>query len=894
VITITSPNGGETWKKGTSRDITWTSSNLAGTLAISLWKDGAKVGDIASGISRVASFYTWVVGAYDGGTTDGGSGYTIKIEESNSNASDSSDSSFTITQPTITVLSPNGGENWRLARKHTITWTSSGVTEPLTISIWKDGVKVGNILSKIPASMNSYIWNTNTLESGSLVIASGYTIRIDEDHTGVTDSSDTPFSIVSSQPLKLTSPNGGEVWRSGTFQTITWEEPEIFYGISIALMKDGSEYRTIASNVSSYTTSYLWDVGATESGLVISSGDFSIRIKENYTSNEDTSDAPFTYLVSNITVSSPIFNDTWRAGETRDITWKCYNVVDTLTISLWKDNVKLGNIATGLPNTQTSYAWPVGTYIGGMASTGSDYRIVVSQDNSTIASDFDNPFTIIVPMITVTAPNGGEFWNPGLTKSITWTSTSLSNPITISLWKDGSKVGDIATGLANTLASYSWVVGNYIGGTASEGSGYSIKISEATVGTSDSSDSSFLIKTPSIAVTSPNGGENWRTGDSKNITWSSEGLTGTLTITLLKQGTRVGNIVTGLANTVNSYTWTVGSYVGGTALEGWGYQIKVEDSGTTVSDLSDSTFSIIPATVITVLTPNGGETLPIGYSTNITWKNPGVTGLQKITLWKDGSLVGVIADDILPTKRTYTWTLAGKYEGGLAAAGTGYTIKVEEVGTSYSDTSDASFTLTDTPPASQLTLKSPNGGESWLVGKGAQITWDTTGTIANVKLEYSTNNGSSWTSITNSIRNTGSYLWLIPNAVSANCRVRVSDASNAAVTDSSDSVFSIVNTKSIAMVSPNGGETWTRGTSYSITWTASGCMNPFKITLWKNGVYVDTIAQSVSQTSRSYTWKAGELFNARPLVAGTGFQVKIEVQEKGGISDMSNAVFTIN
>jgi len=40
----------------------------------------------------------------------------------------------------ITVVSPNGGENWRSGQKRTIQWTSSGVTGPVRIDLARDGV----------------------------------------------------------------------------------------------------------------------------------------------------------------------------------------------------------------------------------------------------------------------------------------------------------------------------------------------------------------------------------------------------------------------------------------------------------------------------------------------------------------------------------------------------------------------------------------------------------------------------------------------------------------------------------------------------------------------------------------------------------------------------------
>jgi hypothetical protein len=93
--------------------------------------------------------------------------------------------------------------------------------------------------------------------------------------------------------------------------------------------------------------------------------------------------------------------------------------------------------------------------------------------------------------------------------------------------------------------------------------------------------------------------------------------------------------------------------------------------------------------------------------------------------------------------------------------------------------------------AATVTVTSPNGGESWLEWSVHNITWTTTGTIANVKIEYSTNSGSSYTTVAASWANSGHYGWTIPTTLSANCLVKISDAANASVFDVSDAVFSI-------------------------------------------------------------------------------------------------------
>jgi hypothetical protein len=101
-----------------------------------------------------------------------------------------------------------------------------------------------------------------------------------------------------------------------------------------------------------------------------------------------------------------------------------------------------------------------------------------------------------------------------------------------------------------------------------------------------------------------------------------------------------------------------------------------------------------------------------------------------------------------------------------------------------------SATYTSGTPSAYIIVNSPNGGENWLVGSSHNITWTSSGTSGTVRIEYSTNSGSSWTSIIASTPDDGSQSWTIPNTPSTSCLVRVSDTDGNPV-DVSNSVFTI-------------------------------------------------------------------------------------------------------
>jgi len=105
-ITLTSPNGGESWMLGTSQNITWTwTGELAGTVTLILMKDGRRLGDIATRIPVTAGSYSWNVGQYSGGTAAAGGGYRIRIRHVSGEWQDRSDSDFAIVMR-IAAVSP--------------------------------------------------------------------------------------------------------------------------------------------------------------------------------------------------------------------------------------------------------------------------------------------------------------------------------------------------------------------------------------------------------------------------------------------------------------------------------------------------------------------------------------------------------------------------------------------------------------------------------------------------------------------------------------------------------------------------------------------------------------------------------------------------------------------
>ncbi|MGQ9854011.1 MAG: dockerin type I repeat-containing protein [Candidatus Oleimicrobiaceae bacterium] len=185
-----------------------------------------------------------------------------------------------------------------------------------------------------------------------------------------------------------------------------------------------------------------------------------------------------------------------------------------------------------------------------------------------------------------------------------------------------------------------------------------------------------------------------------------------------------------------------------------------------------------------------------------------------------------------------------------------------------------------------ITVTAPNGGERWTVNSTQNITWTYSDFVGNVKIEYSTDSGTSWSTVVASTSNTGSYSWRIPNPPSNTCRVRVSSATSGIPYDMSDNDFTIEpETPQITLISPNGGEIWIVNTQRQITWSATSVISYVQLSYSLDGGANWTDIATTSNTG-SYTWTL-------PAQTSTRAKVKVADALQGVPSDQSDGVFTI-
>lgn len=190
------------------------------------------------------------------------------------------------TYPTVTIISPNGGEEWEIGSTQTIKWTSL----PGIKSVWlgltnNEGAVMASNLVNVTGNPGETVYSiASNIPAGSYRIRiDGCPVETDCDYNKrvAYDLSDQsfnikPVSITQSNPvisnlqtdsssITVISPNGGEKWEVGKTYSIRWK-PGGLEKVNINLLSadpiDEGAYRVtrIVSDINALLENYLWNV----------------------------------------------------------------------------------------------------------------------------------------------------------------------------------------------------------------------------------------------------------------------------------------------------------------------------------------------------------------------------------------------------------------------------------------------------------------------------------------------------------------------------------------------------------------------------------------------------------------------------------------------------------
>jgi photosystem II stability/assembly factor-like uncharacterized protein len=183
---------------------------------------------------------------------------------------------------------------------------------------------------------------------------------------------------------------------------------------------------------------------------------------------------------------------------------------------------------------------------------------------------------------------------------------------------------------------------------------------------------------------------------------------------------------------------------------------------------------------IHITDPNGGETITTESNYYILWNSQNVVDV-KLEYSTDNGLTWMNIIDSIPSTGIFEWVVPVT----LTTQGR---MKISDITNPIIfDASDGPFTIQS---SKVITVLTPNGAEVINGGSTYEITWNSID-VEYVNIEYSINNGASWTTIIEGTQSTGVYLWEVPNVLTIQGRIKISDHSFPTIYDVSDNSFRI-------------------------------------------------------------------------------------------------------
>lgn len=442
-------------------------------------------------------------------------------------------------------------------------------------------------------------------------------------------------------------------------------------------------------------------------------------------------------------------------------------------------------------------------------------------------------------------------------------------------------------------------------------------------------------KEQSITIISPNGGETYNRGDKITYTYKLKTNSKNLVVKLLDDST-------------SQVAYEVKRY------DGWGTNKKVIDNDATakipagnyrlqicdaseknpVCDMSDSYFSILgknqtdSSKKIEIVTPKKNVVAKRNTEVKFSYKtlDSSIKGVDLYLISENNKTVYAMAKNYV-TSSTFSFAAGLNVAIGTSTTDEikngAYIVAVCPAGTAARSTDCASFKVEITGTDSVINLVKPKANEIYKVGTALPVDF-TTNTIGTYQVNLATSTKGSgelyplgkvkadkpgkvqtkWIIPTNTT--VGAYHVMVElldtnNSCLNTCGLGQSESFSIVKSTSTSTITSTTTEPSIKVVSPNGGEIYTKGQSINLKWKAVNVdSKTLEIDLLKSdGTLVYNLQSSVnsllgSNKTASPTWHV-------PTDGGPGgqridfgdYKIRICLTGESGICDVSDQKFLI-
>ena len=456
------PNGGEKWRGGSTREISWFASETDDSFKLYYITSEAVGFQLISGeVPGISRSYNWSVPLVNSTQAK----VSIEAHEGPEVYWDQSDSVFTIdSEPPLLKLSqPVGGETTHSLTTYTITWEASDNFTPteqigITINFSSNEGSSWTFLAQ-PPNTGSYGWDIPYIYTDQARIS----IEARDQCGNVSIESSRSNFTIAPLPLtvEVTSPSDGQNWRGGVVQTISWTafnpiEKFILYYTS----NEAGGYQLINDNVSGLSRSYAWPAPA------VNTSQAKISIEALREGNVVSDQSTFTLdsLPPALRLFRPLGGETYQALTTMEITWEAsdnYTPPGSIGIGIYySGNAGVSWSLLTQEVNDGSYIWDIPDLFTDQARIG--ISAIDLAGNSSWEASRSN-FTITWPPLSVSlsVPNSGESWYADTIQNITWEAGGYPDHFNLYYTAgDPMNYQTIISDLPGTSRSYSWWVPN--------------------------------------------------------------------------------------------------------------------------------------------------------------------------------------------------------------------------------------------------------------------------------------------------------------------------------------------------------------------------------------------------------------------------------------------------
>jgi len=706
-----------------------------------------------------------------------------------------------------------------------------------------------------------------------------------------------PWRESYSQAVSLTYPNGGEVIHAATTIDIEWNYLNID-NLLIEYSTDGGfEWHTVISSIPSSALKYAWKVPPTPSEKCL------VRLTDILGGAQDESDAFFTIPVPTIEWVYPHEEGiVFYTGTVEGLEWATPDV-DDVKIEYSTDN---GTNWTTITESMDGF-WRYYNWVVPDVTTSEGLFRITSVFNNEIFDVAEHNFSI-QPLavsaaakyhggsydghakrstnqdyITLTHPVGGETWTTNSTRSISWNFENVED-ISIDIsYDNGQSWSNLISSYPASAKSYDWVVA---GQTSEE---CKIRVTDIRTGVEDISPEVFTIPPPVLTITYPQDGDVLMAQTIEGLEWIGDDITTVRIEYSLDGGETWLSITNSVAGNWNYFNWVIPNVEQDNVL------LKITDLDNEAnSDVLTTGFSIMPLTLSTpakykggsydgytvrnsladsvqILSPNGGEIFLSSQTYPIEWTYNNVDNFKIEFSYDNGNSWSVVTPSVPASALKYNWVVPSQPSQYCKIRLT--CLDNNEV----TDESDAVFTI----PYPMVNIIYPVPGVTLENGTIESIEWESPAS-ETVKIEFSDDGGETWGVVNESVNgHWGYYNWVVPDSISSQCMLRITDNQNEDFTAQSQGVFAIKELtpttpakfrggsydgyalnifldQHLLVRKPNGWEAYLANEPIPIRWTHLNIDGTMRVDVTQDNEQTwQTLASGIPVEQGNYTWAGG-------------------------------------